>query len=254
MRVGRVLLAGDAAHLVAPFGARGLNSGVADAENAAWKLAAVLHGWAPSSLLETYHRERHAAAVENLEITTATMRFLAPPDAEGWSRRRALLEAARTDPKRRAEIDSGRFAEPFWYVDSPLTTPDPTRPFAGRPLRGHAPPAGPGVLVPDVPVTDPARPAVSRFRELVRDGVLVMVADAFEAADLAGSLDAAVVAPTRVLAARSLGGGDRVLTALGARPGEAWVIRPDGYVAAVVPALPTAVTPAVHRSLGRPAD
>ncbi|HVE27059.1 MAG TPA: FAD-dependent monooxygenase [Sporichthya sp.] len=250
MRVGRVLLAGDAAHLVAPFGARGLNSGVADAENAAWKLAAVLHGWAPSSLLETYHRERHAAAVENLEITTATMRFLVPPDAEGWSRRRALLEAARTDPERRAEIDSGRFAEPFWYVDSPLTTPDPTRPFAGRPLRGHAPPAGPGVLVPDVPVTDPARPAVSRFRELVRDGVLVMVADAFEAADLAGSLDAAIVAPTRVLAAGALGGGDRVLTALGARPGEAWVIRPDGHVAAVVPALPTAVTSAVSRALG----
>ncbi|HUR73422.1 MAG TPA: FAD-dependent monooxygenase, partial [Sporichthya sp.] len=84
MRVGRVLLAGDAAHLVAPFGARGLNSGVADAENAAWKLAAVLHGWVPEAageaLLETYHDERHAAAVENLEITAATMRFLVPPD------------------------------------------------------------------------------------------------------------------------------------------------------------------------------
>lgn len=54
MRVGRVLLAGDCAHLVAPFGARGLNSGVADAENAAWKLAFVLHGWAPDVLLDSY--------------------------------------------------------------------------------------------------------------------------------------------------------------------------------------------------------
>ena len=56
MRVGRVLLAGDCAHLVAPFGARGLNSGVADAENAAWKLAFVLHGWAPDALLDTLRR------------------------------------------------------------------------------------------------------------------------------------------------------------------------------------------------------
>jgi 3-(3-hydroxy-phenyl)propionate hydroxylase len=251
MRIGRVLLAGDAAHLVAPFGARGLNSGVADAENAAWKLAAVLHGWAPSSLLETYHSERHAAAVENLEVTAATMRFLVPPDEAGRRRRRELLEAARTDPDRRSEIDSGRFAEPFWYVDSRLTTPDPTRPFAGRPVKGHASPAGPGVLVPDVPVRDSSRPAVTRFRQLVRDGLLVLVADAPEAVDLEGTLKAVVSAPTRVLATTSLQGGDSVRRALGARPGEAWVIRPDGHVAAVVRALPTALVPAVHRALGR---
>ena len=69
MRVGRVLVAGDAAHLVSPFGARGLNSGVLDAENAAWKLAFVLRGWAPESLLDSYHDERHAAALENIEVT-----------------------------------------------------------------------------------------------------------------------------------------------------------------------------------------
>ncbi|WP_246394444.1 FAD-dependent monooxygenase, partial [Pseudonocardia pini] len=72
MRCGRVLLAGDAAHLLSPFGARGLNSGVADAENAAWKIAYVRRGWAAEELLETYHDERHAAARENLEVTTAT--------------------------------------------------------------------------------------------------------------------------------------------------------------------------------------
>jgi pentachlorophenol monooxygenase/3-(3-hydroxy-phenyl)propionate hydroxylase len=63
-KVGRVLLAGDCAHLVAPFGARGLNSGVWDAENAAWKLAFVLRGWAGVDLLASYHEERHAAAAE----------------------------------------------------------------------------------------------------------------------------------------------------------------------------------------------
>jgi 2-polyprenyl-6-methoxyphenol hydroxylase-like FAD-dependent oxidoreductase len=53
-RRGRVFLAGDAAHLMSPFGARGLNSGMQDAENLAWKLAYVRHGWAPESLLGSY--------------------------------------------------------------------------------------------------------------------------------------------------------------------------------------------------------
>jgi pentachlorophenol monooxygenase/3-(3-hydroxy-phenyl)propionate hydroxylase len=94
MRVGRVLLAGDAAHLVSPFGARGLNSGVADAENAAWKIAHVGHGWAPEELLESYHAERHAAARENLEVTTATMDFLVPPDPERAAHRADVLARA----------------------------------------------------------------------------------------------------------------------------------------------------------------
>ena len=98
MRVGRVLLAGDAAHLVSPFGARGLNSGVADAENAAWKIAFVVRGWAPEALLDSYHDERHAAALENLEVTTATMGFLVPPDAERARRRAEVLAGAATDP------------------------------------------------------------------------------------------------------------------------------------------------------------
>jgi hypothetical protein len=65
-----------------PFGARGLNSGVLDAENAAWKIAFVLRGWAPESLLDSYHDERHAAALENIEVTGATMRFLVPGTEE----------------------------------------------------------------------------------------------------------------------------------------------------------------------------
>ncbi|HVW40710.1 MAG TPA: FAD-dependent monooxygenase, partial [Amycolatopsis sp.] len=89
MRVGRVLLAGDCAHVVAPFGARGLNSGVGDADNAAWKLAYVLRGWAGEGLLESYHDERHAAAVENLEVTTATMNFLVPQTREQHQTRRS---------------------------------------------------------------------------------------------------------------------------------------------------------------------
>ena len=96
------------AHLYAPFGARGLNSGVPDAENAAWKLAFVLHGWAPEALLESYHDERHAAA-ENLEVTSATMRFLVPPDellvastpCRSRRRRSGQASASRLRPLRR---------------------------------------------------------------------------------------------------------------------------------------------------------
>ncbi|MGW1342512.1 FAD-dependent monooxygenase [Kribbella sp. NPDC002412] len=231
MRVGRVLLAGDCAHLYAPFGARGLNSGVPDAENAAWKLAFVLHGWAPETLLETYHDERHAAALENLEITSATMRFLVPPDEAHWSRRRALLDAARADPAKVVDVDSGRFAEPFWYVDSPLTTPDPTRPFTGRPPRGQLPAPGPGIIIPDAPVPG------GRLRELVRDGLLLLTTTG------SGRLETS--APHRVLSLAELGLEPSVL---GARPGESWLIRPDGHVAAILTDSQS-VPAAMHRVL-----
>ncbi|MEA5365112.1 FAD-dependent monooxygenase [Amycolatopsis sp., V23-08] len=205
MRVGRVLLAGDCAHLVAPFGARGLNSGVADAENAAWKLAWVLRGHAGEELLESYHTERHAAAVENAEVTTATMDFLVPQDeARREHRAKALAGGVH------AEVDSGRLAEPFWYTESPLTTPDPRRPFAGRPPRGTLPPPGPGVLLPDITV-----PA-GRIRDLARQGFLLLTTPGVDAAGMRS-------------AEIPVGG------ALGARPGEAWLVRPDAYVAAVLP-------------------
>jgi 3-(3-hydroxy-phenyl)propionate hydroxylase len=249
MRVGRILLAGDCAHLVAPFGARGLNSGVADAENAAWKLAFVLHGWAPEALLDSYHDERHAAALENIEVTSATMRFLVPQDENQWHSRRALLDAAVTDPTRRSEVDSGRFAEPFWYIDSPLTTVHPARPFSGRPPRGQMPVPGPGILVPDAPVS---APGVNRLRELVRAGVLVLTTEGVDAASIAVVLKEVTGAPQRVV---SLADIDLDAAVLGARPGEAWLIRPDGHVAAVLSDVSSpAIDTAVRRMLANTAD
>jgi len=223
MRVGRVLLAGDSAHLVSPFGARGLNSGVGDAENAAWKLAFVLHGWAGEELLESYHAERHAAARENIEVTTATMDFLVPQDDAQRRRRRDVLERAAHDPAARPEVDSGRFAEPFWYVDSPLTTSDPSRPFAGRPPRGSAPDPAPGVIVPDFPIT--VAGWATRLREVARDGFLLLATHDVDHA----ALHAVTAAPVRVLALDDTAAG-----ALDARPGELWVVRPDAHVAAVL--------------------
>ncbi|MDQ0380731.1 FAD-dependent monooxygenase [Amycolatopsis thermophila] len=245
MRVGRVLLAGDCAHLVSPFGARGLNSGVGDAENAAWKLAFVLHGWAGEELLESYHDERHAAACENIAVTTATMDFLVPQTDEQHHRRRSVLEAAATDPAMRAQVDSGRLAEPFWYTGSPLTTPDDSRPFAGRPPRGEVPAAGPGILVPDVPVSVTGS-ACSRFRELARDGVLLLATDG---ADVDPPGD--VRAPMRTLRLSDVDVTGKLAEALAARPGEVWVIRPDAYVAAVV-TDPAGLAAAVNRALAWP--
>ena len=230
MRVGRVLVAGDAAHLVSPFGARGLNSGVLDAENAAWKLAFVLHGWAGQELLESYHVERHAAAMENLAVTGATMRFLVPGDEQEHRHRVEVLERARTDASARALVDSGRLAEPFWYVDSPLTVPDPGRPFAGRPPKGQVPDPGPGVLVPDCPVRVVGRPEVTRLRELLREGVALLVGGAVDPTSLTG-LDAGG-APLQVHPVLDLHG--EVDTMLGMRPDEVWLVRPDAHVAAVL--------------------
>jgi 2-polyprenyl-6-methoxyphenol hydroxylase-like FAD-dependent oxidoreductase len=245
MRIGRVLLAGDAAHLYAPFGARGLNSGVLDAENAAWKLAFVLRGWAPEALLESYHDERHAAALENLDVTSATMRFLVPGTEEESLHRADVLARAATDPAARAQVDSGRLAEPFWYVDSPLTTPDPRRPFAGRPARGDVPVPAPGVLVPDCPVTLAGRPEVTRLRELARAGFTVLLGDDAPSPTWLPDL------PVAVHRMRDLDPGPTLREVLGARPDEAWVLRPDAHVAAVVTS-PAGVAPAVERALCLP--
>jgi pentachlorophenol monooxygenase/3-(3-hydroxy-phenyl)propionate hydroxylase len=249
MRAGRVLLAGDCAHLYAPFGARGLNSGVADAENAAWKLAFVLHGWAGDALLESYDTERRGAALENLDITTHTMDFLCPQTPQAWERRRGLLDRAVTDPTAYPEIDSGRLAEPFWYVGSALTTPDPTRTPAGRPARGTVPLPGAGVLVPDCPVTDPETGRASRLRVLARRGVTLLVAGHDRAA-VESAVSGAVEAPLRVYATHDLDPSGAVAEALGARAGEVWVLRPDAYVAAVLPAGTDGVAGAVRKAVG----
>jgi hypothetical protein len=247
MRVGRVLVAGDAAHLVSPFGARGLNSGVLDAGNAAWKIAFVRRGWAPGSLLDSYHDERHAAALENLDVTGATMRFLVPGSEEEARHRLDVLERAATDPAARAQVDSGRLAEPFWYVDSPLTTPDPSRPFPGRPARGDVPVPAPGVLVPDCPVTVPGRPDVVRLRQLAREGVTVLLGDDAAAPALPDLGDL----PVPVHRIADLDPTGLLAEALGARPGETWVLRPDAHVAAVLTRAAD-VAPALARLLARP--
>jgi 3-(3-hydroxy-phenyl)propionate hydroxylase len=258
MRVGRVLVAGDAAHLMAPFGARGLNSGVGDADNAAWKLAFVLRGWADDALLDSYEVERLAAARENLAVTTATMDFLVPHGDQAWRHRRRTLDRAVGDPAAHAMVDSGRLFEPFWYVDSPLTTPDATREPATRPPRGHAPAPGAGVLLPDCPVVDPTTGRATRLRALCRHGATVLVAGPVDRAVAGrGALATTPIGdapgvPVHVFSMSELVADGSLGRALGARPGEAWVVRPDAFVAAVVAEATdsVAVDAALRRAVG----
>ena len=119
-RAGRIFFAGDAAHVMAPFGARGMNSGVQDAENLAWKLWGVLEGWAPEALLDTYDAERRAAAAHNLRIVDATMRFMVPPNRARRLLRNALLRGSQYVRPLRRLVNSGRLSEPFVYRESPI--------------------------------------------------------------------------------------------------------------------------------------
>jgi 2-polyprenyl-6-methoxyphenol hydroxylase-like FAD-dependent oxidoreductase len=111
-RVGRVFLAGDAAHVMSPFGARGLNSGAGDAEDLAVKLGAVLRGEAAEGLLDSYDTERRAVAAENLAVTDATMRFMVPhgPWHRAW--RNGVLRLSPHLGWARRRVNSGRLAEP----------------------------------------------------------------------------------------------------------------------------------------------
>ncbi len=119
-KVGRVLFAGDSAHALPPYGSRGMNSGIQDADNLAWKLALVVRGEAHEALLETYHEERYAAAKENLRVTEATIRFMVPPNRAKRVYRSLILRLSSRVKYLRRWINSGKMAEPYFYRDSSI--------------------------------------------------------------------------------------------------------------------------------------
>jgi 3-(3-hydroxy-phenyl)propionate hydroxylase len=118
LKHGRVFFVGDAAHVVSPFGARGGNSGVQDADNLAWKLAAVVQGRALPALLNSYHTERHEAAEHNVLVTNRTARFLRPADGAERLFRTAALGLARQHAFARQLVNTGRMSTPNIYTRS----------------------------------------------------------------------------------------------------------------------------------------
>ena len=118
LRMGRVFFIGDTAKIVSPFGARGGNTGVADADNLAWKLAAVSRGRASPALLDSYNEERLEAAQQNVLVTNRTARFLRPADGMERSFRTAVIGLARQYPFARALVNTGRMAVANSYTRS----------------------------------------------------------------------------------------------------------------------------------------
>ena len=129
-RHGRVLFLGDAAHEVSPFGARGFNSGIQDADNLAWKLACVLRGLAPERLLDSYDEERLVAADDNIRHSTRSTEFITPKNAASRAYRDAVLALAEHHPFARRMLNSGRLSRPTRLDFSSLNAPDPEG-FAG---------------------------------------------------------------------------------------------------------------------------
>jgi len=123
MRHGRVFFMGDAAKVVSPFGARGGNTGVADADNLAWKLAAVMKGRAAPALLDSYHEERHEAARQNVLVTNRTARFLRPAPGIEKLFRDAALGLARQHVFARQLVNTGRMAVANSYTSSSACEP-----------------------------------------------------------------------------------------------------------------------------------
>jgi 3-(3-hydroxy-phenyl)propionate hydroxylase len=149
-RHGNVLFAGDSAHGVSPFGARGANSGVQDAENLAWKLAMVLEGKASDALLDTYASEREFAADENIRNSTRSTDFITPKSPVSRVFRDAVLKLSRHHPFARQLANSGRLSVPAVLRDSPLNTAD-RDPFEGAMV--------PGASCVDAPVQVAGQPA-----------------------------------------------------------------------------------------------
>ena len=118
LRMGRVFFLGDAVKTVSPFGARGGNTGIADADNLACKLAAVQKGFAPAKLLGSYHEERFEAATQNVHVTNRTARFLRAPDGPERLFRNAAISLAKQHPFARALINTGRMAVANTYTRS----------------------------------------------------------------------------------------------------------------------------------------
>jgi 3-(3-hydroxy-phenyl)propionate hydroxylase len=150
-RHGRVLFTGDAAHQVSPFGARGANSGIQDADNLGWKLALVLDGIAPAALLDTYSDEREQAADENILNSTRSTDFITPKSAVARAFRDASLELAQRHAFARRLVNSGRLSVPTVLDGSSLSTPDDEA-FTGA----ASTLARPGAPAPDAPLRAPA--------------------------------------------------------------------------------------------------
>ncbi len=234
-RHGRVLFAGDSAHQVSPFGARGANSGIQDAENLAWKLDFVIRGLAPETLLDSYSEERVFGADENILNSTRATDFLTPKSEISKIFRNAVLDLARDHAFARPMVNSGRLSVPCVYDGLSLNGPDllngPDRTRVGAPCADA--PLASGFLLDRLG---------GHFT------LLAINTDAPEVVNTGGipvdvvSLKTPADDPTGAVVARYLGSADQAL----------YLIRPDQHVAARWPkAEPAEIAAAIRMSTGQ---
>jgi 3-(3-hydroxy-phenyl)propionate hydroxylase len=245
LRHGHLYFMGDAAKVVSPFGARGGNTGICDADNLAWKLAAVMKGQAGPALLDSYHEERHEAAQHNVLVTDRTARFLRPSGSTEKLFRDAALSLARQYVFARQFVNTGRMA-----IANPYTRSGACAVGGGQPVQntlfqwadgseGHVNDllrwAGGRLLL--LLFGDIGAGCMERVRALVESAPLSCV----QVLDMDGTPDAAeyVRDPHGHLQAAC-----HVF-------GHAWaLVRPDAYVAATGETVDASLIEAVGKALG----
>jgi 3-(3-hydroxy-phenyl)propionate hydroxylase len=201
---GRVIFAGDSAHLVSPFGARGCNGGFADVDNLGWKLDLVLNG-ADADLLESYNDEAIVTADENILNSTRSTDFLTPKSEVSEAFRDAVLGLAAEHGFARPIVNSGRLSMAVSYPDSGLNSADEDEWAAG---------ISPGSPALDAPLGD------GWLLGGLGDRFVLLRAGGEDAAP--EGVDVVDLGPDAAIA----------LSRYGLESGGAYLIRPDHYVAA----------------------
>ena len=249
MRHGRVFFMGDSAKVVSPFGARGGNTGIADADNLAWKLASVIQGRAAPALLESYHQERHEAASQNVLVTNRTARFLRPADGIERTFRDAAISLAKQHVFARQLVNTGRMAVANSYTQSGACSP------------------GGGLSVQNVAFrwADSTPGVVNDLLQWADGRLLLLVFGEIPPASLQRLRALAGIAPVRCV--QVLGPDDRAgalehvrdATAKGVGHlqgachvfGHAWaLVRPDSYVAATGESIDAQLVLAIEKAMG----
>jgi hypothetical protein len=233
-RAGRVLLAGDAAHIHYPAGGQGLNLGLQDAANLAWKLAAEIRGWAPPGLLDSYHAERYPVGLDVIDDSLAQCGLIANPTREGVALRDRFNAILGTDPSLCRELAARLSGLAIRYPPSAHDLPP-----------GQAPPSGraspPGQALPSSHAAPPGRD-LPDGRDLL-DGRRAPDLDlrGARAATLFGLLASARFVLVNLDSAATIPDAyadrlDTVTAKLAGDPPEfaglrAMLVRPDGYIA-----------------------
>lgn len=225
---GRVLFAGDAAHLVPIFGVRGMNSSLDDAHNLAWKLALVAQGRAPRELLDSYSAERVFAARENLRLASKGAEFMAPPSRPATVLRDAVLSLSERHPWIATLLDPRQHSS-IPLVASPLNVPDADGWSAG-PRPGH--------ILTEFPVTirDADGERAGHLTDLIGAHATVLLATEDGAVPEPVAAAVAAIAERLPIRVRTLTPAEdhtgRLLPGYGlAGAGlAAYLVRPDGHV------------------------